>query len=525
MRLGLGITICCLLVVTTVFPGHASAGIYEVHACRLPSGAPAPADGWTTTSPSGPGAISEINCPGGAMTSQPAAGAHNKGYLLGFLFTAPPGTTIAGYNRFVDGAVNTVLGNTPPWRWEYGEFGTRVGSDQPLDLSACDNCGGFTMNYDYPELPVRLSRIFSALRCNAQDGAGTCQANGSHFVLHWISVRLEDLNAPKVLGASGSLLDTSTAQRGQRFLSLKLRDVGGGLLKTRVEVDGQRFTEQGVDANDGRCKTPFVVAVPCRLAADVELPIDTTRMSDGHHEISVRVFDATGINSALYGPIPIDVDNVTDAGSPASALTCPSGAEGKLTRHLATKVTRFGGMASVSGRVAGRGSMQGAKVALVDSSGRRATTASARVRRGGRFRLRLRPRQSRLVRPVLLAPSGDPQLCGAPVRLSVRAGVRLAAAPNHLANGETIRFRGQLLGLPMPRAGKSIAIQARAKGVPTWTTVTMIRVGASGRFTFKYRFRRTFQRTTYEFRALSPKQRSYPYARGWSRVVRAFVTP
>jgi hypothetical protein len=326
-----------------------------------------------------------------------------------------------------------------------------------------------------------------------------------------------------VQAASGSLLDNSVAQRGERFLSLKLRDIGGGLLKSRVEVDGQRVAEQAIDDNLGRCKTPFVAPVPCKLSADVEIPIDTTRLSDGHHQITVRVFDATGVNSTIYGPVPIDVDNVADP-SPAK-LRCPAGADGRLTRHLSTKMTQFGATASVSGRIAGRISRRGSRVALVDPTGARAAAKSARVRHNGRFRLRLRPRTSRVVRPILLAASGVPKLCGAPIHLRVRAGVKFAVAPKQLVNGQWIRMSGRFLGLPLPGVGKSVVIQARARGASAWTTVSTLRVGPSGRFAFRYRFRRTFQRTTYEFRAVSPKQRGYPFARGWSRVRRAVVTP
>lgn len=109
-----------MLFVTLVVPTDAQAAIYEVHACRLPSGAPAPAHGWTTTTDPPPGAVSEINCPGGAMTSQPAAGQHNQGSMLGFSFTAPSGTTIAGYDRHADG----VAASTRPDYWAYAEFGT-----------------------------------------------------------------------------------------------------------------------------------------------------------------------------------------------------------------------------------------------------------------------------------------------------------------------------------------------------------------------------------------------------------------
>jgi hypothetical protein len=457
------------------------------------------------------------------MTSQPAAGQHSNGSLLGFSFTAPSGTAIVGYDRHADGVADSAIG---PTYWSYGEFGTLVGHDEIVAIGQCGGCGVFTAAWLEHSLGYRLTRLISALKCDSsssQDTTTPCQANGSHFALRWITLRLEDLKPPQVVSASGSLLENSAPQHGERFLSLKLRDAGGGLLKTRVEVDAQRFSEQNVDDNGGRCRVPFVVTVPCKLEANVELPVDTTRVAEGHHSISVRVFDATGVNSTLYGPIPIDVDNVPDA-EPAT-LTCPSGVEGKLTRHVNTKATRFGGMASIHGRIAGRVSLRGARVALVDPSGIRATSKSARVGRDGRFRVRLRPRQSRLVRPVLLAASGAPQLCGAPVRLKVRAGMRFNVTPKRLSNGQSIRMSGRLLGLPVPDRGKTVVLQARAKGIPTWTRVTVTRAGSSGRFKFRYRFRRTFQQTTYEFRAISPTQRGYPYARGGSKVRTAVVAP
>lgn len=338
-KAGRTVAIGILLVLTSACATDASAAVYEVHACRLPSGASAPAHGWTITSGSGPGAVSAINCPGGAMTSRPADGQHIKGTLLGFSFTAPPGTTIASYDRQAEGAINQVDGGPPPWDWAYGEFGTRVGSDERAAIGLCTNCGPFSAAWIVPVLSPRLSRIFSGLECESQNGPGPCQANGSYFVLRWITLRLEDLKAPEVSAASGSLLENAAPQRGARYLSLKLRDIGGGLLKARVEVDGQRFSEQPIDDNDGRCKQPFVAPVPCKLSASVELPIDTGKLPDGHHQLTVRVFDATGVNSALYGPIPIDVDNVTDPAP--SRLTCPARAHGRLTRHLGAKVTRF----------------------------------------------------------------------------------------------------------------------------------------------------------------------------------------
>jgi hypothetical protein len=327
-----------------------------------------------------------------------------------------------------------------------------------------------------------------------------------------------------VLNAAGSLLQKQPL-RGQRHVALNLRDVGGGLLKIRVEVDGQRFSEHAVPDSRGTCKVPFVQPVPCPSSATVEVPMDTGRLTDGPHTVAFRVFDATGANSAVYGPVGIDVDNVADAAPRATTLACPAGTEGRMTRRLERKVTRFGQMTAVTGRVSGPALDRNARVTIIDAAGVRATTLAARVRQAGRFRIRLRPARSGRVRPVLLGASGQPLMCGAPIHVRVRAGVTFRVAPKRLKNGHAIRMSGRLLARPVPEAGKTVAIQARARGQSSWIDVTAIRADSTGRFSFRYRFRRTFQRTTYEFRAVSPRQRGYAYARGWSRIRRATVTP
>ena len=109
--------------------------------------------------------------------------------------------------------------------------------------------------------------------------------------------------------------------------------------------------------------------------------------------------------------------------------------------------------------------------------------------------------------------------------MKVRAGVRLTIRPRHLRNGESIRLGGRVLGRSRPARGKTVAVQARARGASAWTTVTLMRTNATGRFKFNYRFRKTFRTTTYEFRALVPRERGYPYLSGRSRARRATVSP
>jgi hypothetical protein len=116
------------------------------------------------------------------------------------------------------------------------------------------------------------------------------------------------------------------------------------------------------------------------------------------------------------------------------------------------------------------------------------------------------------------------QACGRPLKLAVRAGVRLTARPRQLRNGQMIRLRGRVARWRLPQHGRTVAIEARARGASSWTTVTLMRTEAAGSFDFAYRFRKTFQTTTYEFRAVAPRERGYPFRRGWSRIRRATVS-
>jgi hypothetical protein len=256
-----------------------------------------------------------------------------------------------------------------------------------------------------------------------------------------------------------------------------------------------------------------VQPVPCKLAARVDLPVDTTRLGPGHHALTARVFDATGVNSATYGPFSVNVEDPTK-------IHCPATADGTLSRRVQRTLIRFGGSTWLTGRARGAVAKRGSRVRVLGSRG-----GDTSLQKAGRFRLKVRPARTDRLTPVLLDKSGTALVCGKPAKVRVRAGARLVATPKRLSNGESIRLTGSLRGGPLPAGGKTVAIQARARGRAVWSTVTMLRSDASGRFAFRYRFRRTFQRTTYEFRALVPKQRGYPYARGWSRVKRVTVRP
>jgi hypothetical protein len=120
-------------------------------------------------------------------------------------------------------------------------------------------------------------------------------------------------------------------------------------------------------------------------------------------------------------------------------------------------------------------------------------------------------------------PGGSsPELaCSRSVKLNVRAGLRLHASPHRVPPGGRVRFRGTLIGHPIPRVGKLIDLQAFDGG--RWRTFMTVRAHRSGAFRARYRFTRTFSARTFRFRAQARRESRYPYALGYSRVVRVRV--
>jgi hypothetical protein len=98
--------------------------------------------------------------------------------------------------------------------------------------------------------------------------------------------------------------------------------------------------------------------------------------------------------------------------------------------------------------------------------------------------------------------------------------VRLNAT-RRVPPGGRVRFRGRLLGKPIPRVGKLVDLQAFDGG--RWRTFATTRTNRKGRYRAAYRFIRTSSPRTFRFRARARKEARYPYALGTSKVVRVRV--
>jgi hypothetical protein len=135
----------------------------------------------------------------------------------------------------------------------------------------------------------------------------------------------------------------------------------------------------------------------------------------------------------------------------------------------------------------------------------------------GRYAYRLAPGPSRQVRLSYTPFASD----AAPtvvklVRLGSRAGVKLGTRVTRGAVPR-VALSGRLLGGYAPRRGVLVVLQAYQRGFG-WRTFKTVRARHE-RFSTGYRFQRA-SRGTFRFRAVVRAQNGYPWATGYSRVVR-----
>lgn len=182
-------------------------------------------------------------------------------------------------------------------------------------------------------------------------------------------------------------------------------------------------------------------------------------------------------------------------------------APGKRTK-LSGRLTR-GGDAPITGvDVTVEGQLQ--------SGGAFTPVGTTRSDAQGRLSFVLPPGPSRTVR---FSYGGSNTLRPATARVltRVRAAVRLKVSRRRLLNGQSVQFKGQLPGKPIPAGGKLVALQARVGS--EWRTFATPRAKANGAFKHRYRFTATTGLRRYAFRALVTREAAYPYETGTSKKV------
>jgi hypothetical protein len=531
-------------------PTSAQAGRFHVYSCRTPSGESAPVDGWSGSAV-GPESYAHNTCgqPGGALiaalgdqvsrtanadsgiwTLKSPAGVtvvatrlwragdtkggaeFNAGYQ--FTFAGPAGKPYFDQCSFVGECVSKgEIGDPFATINNVAVPGSALGT--PLTMTA--TCGG-TINYPCPT------------------GKGDANGYAAVVYLYAADITLEQTAGPTASNVGGELAGAPTVT-GRSALTFNASDPGAGVYEAVFSVDGQVVQRTVVDEAGGRCRdvgqtmdgTPaFLYLQPCPGSVGADVALDTTRVANGTHRLTVSVIDAAGNGAAVldrvvtfYNPPPLGIPGPPN-GANASAQAKLS-VRWKRTRKPSL-TSAFDSRQTITGRLTGPGGVpiSAAQIdvqATPSTGGPTLSMLGPRTGRDGRFKMRL-PRgiSSRTLHFAYREHVGDliPVATGA-LTLTVKAGLTLSITPRTAGVGQSIFFKGHLRGHPIPASGKQLVLEARSPG-GAWIEFKVVRSDLKGHYRASYRFKFPGP-ALYQFRVVCEPESDYPFAGGSSRVL------
>jgi hypothetical protein len=380
---------------------------------------------------------------------------------------------------------------------------------------------------------LNIRRLILRIECRSNSSFADIRPcgpsdHGGSFGVARGRITLNDALPPVIDSVTGPLTTAGAMLEGVQAVTVGGRDLGGGVERLAVVVDGNvAMAEPLVDVAPA-CRQPYTKVVPCALSVTRTVAFDTATVPNGAHSIQIAAYDAAG-NRALSQAVPVTILNGSTpngAGATRQARVVAKivGRNGRGAHERATM--DFGTRRTIRGRLIGAGGKPIAAATLEVTGQARRSGARAR-REGtvktnakGRFVFRARRGPSRILRVGYRAFSLDAAPSAvAGVTLNVRAGIRLNVVPRRTTSRGTIRFSGRLLGGP-GRKRVQVTLYAVGRVGRQRVPVSVLRTNGKGRFRFRYQFQRTFAPFTYRFQARLERQPTYPYAAaGSNRVV------
>ena len=378
--------------------------------------------------------------------------------------------------------------------------------------------------------------MWEHLEFTCPEEQGDTNGYAAAVYLYAADIVLEQNEGPTVTGVAGELTSAPTIT-GTSDVEFDASDPGSGVYEAVFSVDGQVVQRTVVDENGGRCVNvggtsdglpAFLYVQPCAPKVSVDIPFDSTQVSNGTHHLVVTVTDAAG-NSAPVLDRELMVSNPSPASPPGPPNGTNASAQATLTAAWAgsrsTRLTSaYGQQHMVDGRLTGPAGVPIGNAQLdctvtpTYAGARAATIACPRTGPDGRFSLRVPAGVgSRTLRFAYRAQLGSPPVATRTLALTVRAGIRLGVSPHTTSVGRRIVFTGRLLGGPIPPGGKVVVLEAHSPGGP-WIEFDVLHSDRRGAFRASYRFKLPGP-ASYRFRAASEAEADYPFAAGASNLV------
>jgi hypothetical protein len=543
------------LLVVLVFAAGAQAGEYHVYSCRTPAGRVAPTDGWkgVVVAPLTDNYAFVNNAceSGGTLTA--ALGdqvTHTGGTSATWVFRPPASSRLVG-------AVLWRAGDTAGGTWEDNTYEFMLAG--PGEANPFDRCvhAAPCPGEGEPQSPFSKSNqvvlaggslggdIYVRAACNGPtepplnecpDKVGDPNSYAAVVYLFAADLTLEQAAGPSASDVSGELA-SAPAVSGTSDVAFTATDPGAGVYQAVISVDGQVVQRTGLDENGGMCRDvgetsdglpAFISPQPCEPSLSADVGFDTTRVSNGAHQLIVSATDAAG-NAVAVLDRTITVANPIAPGTPGPPNGANASSQAALT--VAWKGSRseriavgYGHAETIVGRLATPDGkpISAAQIEVLTTpsfAGAKAKPTSVITGQDGRFAVRVPAgASSRTLHFMYRSHTGDalPAVTRT-LTLGVRAGIALRIAPRTAGVGRSIFFHGRLRGGPVPHDGKQLVLEARSPG-GRWIEFDVIRTDSRGRYHASYRFKFPGP-ADYQFRVRSEPESDYPFLAGVSQAM------
>jgi hypothetical protein len=397
-------------------------------------------------------------------------------------------------------------------------------------VAALYQCQNGTFNYfGVVDIPAnRGGNLYLSASCIGQTAAKNCSMGGSHNAWALVSVFYARLllsadSPPTATEFGGSLL--SDGAHGTASLSFTASDTGGpGIYKATVAIDGATIYDDTPNTNAGKCASVgtdaasgalmFASQQPCPQVQRVVIPVSTTRLKDGDHEVTVALRTAAGNTSTVLVQTITTTNRTTVSGELTSdAPPAPAGAAAPepiyamvldpptqaLARGVKRAFTRSGLTLSGTLRNSAGVPAPGVPLTLLARNaglGDELVLARTTSDASGHWELTAPPGPSR----ALTITYGSGTSGTVTIRQTVTPGLSLRVTA--LGRGR-LRFTGRLSVSPLGSPRPLVVIQVR-KGKRWQAVGSAVRVKPNGTYTLTYNGGRNIVGGRYAFRATAP---------------------
>jgi hypothetical protein len=377
-------------------------------------------------------------------------------------------------------------------------------------------------------LPANTTKLQVEIYCTRSQN---CDYVQNPLKLLGSQLTLADPNLPTATITGGALASPGPAS-GTESLAYGAQDTGSGVRAAELLLDGR-----SVAKNDYLAQCPYQNFAACPQSLSDAIDWNTAGVSNGAHELALRVVNAAG-NASIVDEHTITVDNPLLAGIPTDALAHVANGQSPcagaalslaVNGRTAPPTVSYGKPITVTGRLhCGAVPIREARVQIATTASPPGTAiaTSAQTNQDGSFSYTVPRGPDRKLRFSYTAYSDDPAPSAtATATVSVRPRIALHIAPHLLSNDHTMRWTGTIGPGPYPRQGTTLLVEVRDG--THWKTFDQVVAGAKGRFAYTYTFRSTFEPTTYTFRVALPDTgaQGYPYAPTTSNTVNVHVEP